>query len=229
MNDNRSRAYYYPLLALFLVIPCVLVAQPYGTARVGMSSIRVRGLLQDQEVQWGGTSLLVAGGVGYHCYQSTIGDVEYHFEIEAAVNYSNHNFIRTAQENRYGDDYFSRNGFDGANSVVTAIEIRPVHRFIIPALGWFSPFVSVGFYGAVFSTTDLQQRGAAVTIKGTHASFGGLDISYGVNVLAMDIMKPYLMLNHYFLLGTHFEPLDGMPTVSLPSTFVASVGIRFEL
>ncbi len=229
MNNKHPQRHFYFLSGLLLIIPSILFAQLYGTARVGISSISVRGVVQHQDVQWGGTALLVAGGVGYDCYQTTIGNFEYHLELEAAVNYSTHNFIRTAQENRYGDDYFSRNGFDGANSVITAIEIKPIHRFIIPSVDWFSPFISVGFYTAIFSTTDLQQRGATTTIKGTKASFVGLDVSYGVTILVLDVVKPYLLLNHYFLFGPHFEPLNGMSTTSLPSTFVASVGIRFEL
>ncbi|MGD0339293.1 MAG: hypothetical protein ABSB78_10930 [Bacteroidota bacterium] len=229
MNNNRPQKHFNSLIALLLILPSILFAQPYGTARVGISSIRVRGLLQNEEVQWGGATLLVAGGIGYDIYQTTIGNYEYHLEIEAAVNYSTCNFIRTAQENRYGNDYFSRNGFDGANSVITAIEIKPVHRLIIPPADWISPFISVGFYGAVFSTGDLRQSGATTVIKGTRASFVGFDISYGVTILVLDVVKPYLMLNHYFLFGPYFEPINGMSTTSLPSTFIASVGIRFEL
>ena len=229
MNLDYPRRYFYFLPVLLLLSPTILFAQVYGTARIGLSSIGARGVLQNQEVQWGGTTLMVAGGVGYHCYQTMIGDIEYHLELEAAVNYSTHSFVRAAQENRYGDDYFSRNGFDGANSVITAIEIRPFHRIVIPSAEWFSPFVSVGLYGAIFSTTDLQQRGAATVIRGTRASYAGLDISYGVTILALDVVEPYLMVNHYFLFGSNFEPMNGMSTGSLPSTFVASVGIRFEL
>jgi hypothetical protein len=229
VNLNNPRRYFYFPLFLLLFLPSILFGQIFGTARVGLSSIGIRGMLQNQEVQWGGTALLVAGGVGYHCYQTTIGNIEYHLELEAALNYSTHNFVRTAQENRYGDDYFTRNRFDGANSVITAIEIRPVHRILIPSAAWISPFASAGVYCAIFSTTDLQQRGATSTIKGSRASFIGLDISYGVNILALDIVEPYLMLNHYVLFGPNFEPISGMATGSLPSTFIASVGIRFEL
>jgi hypothetical protein len=229
VNLTTFRHHVFLLFVLALFFPSMLSGQIFGTARVGWSSIGIRGMVQNQEVQWGGTALLVAGGVGYHCYQTTIGDIEYHLELEAVLNYSTHNFIRAAQEKRYGDDYFTRNGFDGGNSVITAVEIRPVHRIRIPSAGWISPFVSAGVYWAIFSTTDLQQRGATTTIKGTRASYAGLDISYGVNILALEFVEPYLMLNHYFLFGSNFEPINGMAAGSLPSTFIASVGIRFEL
>ena len=113
--------------------------------------------------------------------------------------------------------------------MITTFELRPVYRFKFHPDDWYSPFASIGVAGAVYSTTDLRQRGAFGSMKGTRKTFAGIDFSYGVTLEAIDVIKPYIMFNHYFLFGSNFAPLEGMTASTRPTTFVASAGIRFDL